>query len=790
MPDHDTTISTESTPGDAATRNEPFRRVGLRVRGIVQGVGFRPFVYQLAREHALEGWVRNQSDGVDIEVAGHAAEVRSFLEEFAGKAPPLARIVRMVVEERPFEALGAFRIVPSVAADSKSTLISPDVCTCPDCLRELLDPSDRRYRYPFINCTNCGPRYTIIRDIPYDRDKTTMAAFPMCPACRAEYDNPEDRRFHAQPNACPECGPRIWLEDEAGLRVAERDGALAAALRLLDEGRIVAVKGLGGFHLAVDATRPEAVARLRSRKVREEKPFAVMFPDIEAVRRYCRVSETERALLESIQRPIVLLEKRGDPVEDGVPPLAPAVAPRNRHLGSFLPYTPLHFLLFDGAPSRILVMTSGNQSDEPIAMTNEDARARLNGIADAFLMHDRDIHMRCDDSVIRVLSGKPRPIRRARGTIPVPVFLRKSGPAVLGVGAELKNTLCLTRRDEAFLSQHIGDLENLETLRSFEHLVEHLRRILEIEPVCIAHDLHPDYLSTQWALACKGTRILGVQHHHAHIASVVAERGVEGPVIGLALDGTGYGTDGTIWGGEILRVEGHRFERLGSLRKSLLPGGDRSIREPWRMAVSLLFSLDPEHAPESFGDFFARWPREKWAVILQMLAKRIQSPVTTSCGRLFDAVSALIGIRDRINYEGQAAIELEQAIEPDDAEYAGQILEEEGFITMDPLPMIRQLVTEARAGVARGVMAARFHNGMVSLLCRAAEAARSATGLERIALSGGVFQNATLSERLEARLAESGFEVLTHLEVPPNDACIALGQAHVAREWLEAGAPV
>lgn len=776
-----------STPvGQPGGDDVSLRRVALRVRGIVQGVGFRPFVYQLAREHGLGGWVRNQSDGVEIELAGDAARVQAFLDQFEENAPPLSRIVRMEVKDLPYEPSGAFTIVPSKAADSRATLISPDVCTCPDCLRELLDPEDRRYRYPFINCTNCGPRYTIIRDIPYDRDKTTMASFAMCPACRAEYEDPENRRFHAQPNACPVCGPKVWLEDATGRIVSERDVAVRDALALLDSGRIVAVKGLGGFHLAVDATQVDAVSRLRIRKVREDKPFAVMFRGVDAVRRYCRTGPEEEALLSSIERPIVLIERLDKPSETGAPPLAPAVAPGNRFLGCFLPYTPLHVLLFADAPGRVLVMTSGNQSDEPISMENEDARRRLRDIADAFLLHDRDIHMRCDDSVVRVVSGKPRPVRRARGYVPAPVFLRQEGPSVLGVGAELKNTLCLTRKDEAFLSQHIGDLENLETLRSFEHLVEHLERILEIEPVCIAHDLHPDYLSTQWALGRAGKRLLAVQHHHAHIASVLAERRIEEPVIGLALDGTGYGTDGTIWGGEILTVDGLRFERIGSLRPALLPGGDRSIREPWRMAVSILYALDPEHPEETFEDFFARWPREKWSVILQMLRKRVQSPVTTSCGRLFDAVSALVGIRDRINYEGQAAIELEQAIVPDSSEYTGEVRDEGGFILMDPLPMVSRVIEEVRRGVAPGVVAARFHNGMVSLLCEAARASRTATGLDRIALSGGVFQNVTLSAALESRLAALGFEVLTHVEVPPNDACIALGQAHVAREWIKA----
>ncbi|NTU49211.1 MAG: carbamoyltransferase HypF, partial [Syntrophobacteraceae bacterium] len=511
--------------------------------------------------------------------------------------PPLSRIVHLDVQDRPYTTLTGFRILESRADAARATLISPDTCTCADCLRELMDPRDRRYRYPFINCTNCGPRYTIIRDIPYDRDKTTMARFPMCAACMEEYHDPGNRRFHAQPNACSACGPHVWLEDGKGDLLWEKDEALHEVLRLLEAGATVAVKGLGGFHLAAKATDERAVSRLRKRKIREEKPFAVMFPHMDAVREHCLVSEEEEALLVSLQRPIVLLKRRDGGAH---PPIAPSVAPNNRHLGGFLPYTPLHHLLFDGPASGSLVMTSGNQSDEPIVMDNDDARERLKDIADFFLLHNRDIYMRCDDSVTRVIHDRPRPIRRARGYVPVPVFLRDAGAQVLGVGAELKNTVCLTRGKEAFLSQHVGDLENLETLRSFEHGIRHLQRILEIEPECIAHDLHPDYLSTQWALQRKDVPLLAVQHHHAHIASVAAEQHLSGPILGLAMDGTGYGSDGTIWGGEILLVDGDRFERLGHFRHLLLPGGNSAIKEPWRMALSTLWALAPDDAEEEF----------------------------------------------------------------------------------------------------------------------------------------------------------------------------------------------
>jgi hydrogenase maturation protein HypF len=761
------------------------RRALVHVHGIVQGVGFRPYIYQLAQKHRLGGWVRNESNGVEIEVAGQAEHVEAFLRDLPAQTPPLARIVRLEVSELAFSSYDSFTIIRSRSAQSRSALIAPDVCTCRDCLMELLDPRDRRYRYPFINCTNCGPRYTLIKDIPYDREKTTMAGFTMCPACRAEYDDPGNRRFHAQPNACWECGPQVWLQSASGRKLAERDEAVREAVRLLGEGAIIAIKGLGGFHLAVAATDDSAVSRLRGRKIREEKPFAVMFSDMEAIRRYCEVGEEEEALLTGLQRPIVLLGRRPEEAFDSPgPKIAPSVAPRNRSLGAFLPYTPLHFLLFDSSPYDALVMTSGNQSDEPIVMTNKEAAERLSGIADYFLFHDRDIYMRCDDSIARVVNRRVRSLRRARGHVPVPVFLGESMEPVLGVGAELKNTVCLTRKNEAFLSQHIGDLENLETLRSFEHVISHLQRILEIEPQCIVHDLHPDYLSTQWALERKDVPRLAVQHHHAHIASVVAENRISGPVLGLALDGTGYGSDGTVWGGEILRVDGSRFERLGHLRHVGLPGGNQAVKEPWRMALSYLWSLDESNPEPTFKDFLDRWPRDKQRVLIQMLERGVNTPLTSSCGRLFDAASALVGLRDRVTYEGQAAIEFEQVMEPDDGRYEGEARKEESLWILDPFPMMRELIEDVRRKRSAGIISARFHNGLVSLLIEAARRVGAETGLKRIALSGGVFQNAYLLERLETGLADHGFEVFSHVEVPSNDGCIALGQAYVGAKWL------
>jgi len=757
------------------------RTVRVLIKGIVQGVGFRPFVFQLAGRYGLNGWVRNQSDGVEIEASGPAESIAMFLHDLPRMAPPLARIIGLEVWERPLRRHDGFSIISSRANEARTTLISPDVCTCPDCLRELLDPRDRRYRYPFINCTNCGPRYTIIQDIPYDRGKTTMAAFAMCAACREEYEDPRNRRFHAQPNACWDCGPQLWLEDSGGRILARKDEALQRSIALLAEGSIVAVKGLGGFHLAVDAGQEAAVSRLRGRKIREEKPFAVMFPGIAAIRRCCRVSEEEALLLEGPQRPIVLLEKSLDGAQLII---APSVAPRNRLLGCFLPYTPVHHLLFQDGPLEALVMTSGNQSDEPIVMENDEAKRRLKNIADFFLLHDRDIHLRCDDSVARVQHRRPRLIRRARGYAPMPIFLEKPLPSVLAVGAELKNTICLTRRKEAFLSQHIGDLENLATLRSFELTIAHLKTILEIEPQCIAHDLHPNYLGTQWAEAQNGVPRIGVQHHHAHIAAVLAEATISGPVLGLALDGTGYGADGTIWGGEVLRVDGNHCDRLGHFRHAPMPGNDAAIREPWRMALSYLWGLERENVFDRFADILARWPAAKVKVIIQMLEKGLNTSLTSSCGRLFDAVSSLAGLRDAVAYEGQAAIELEQAMGDDAGRYRGELRTEQGMLILDPLPMIAEMVGDIRRKRDAGVISARFHRGIVSLLVDAAAAARDASGIDQIALSGGVFQNAYIAHHLHGELTARGFAVFTHQEAPPNDACISLGQAYVAAHRL------
>jgi hydrogenase maturation protein HypF len=769
----------ESLPEKAGEMN---RRVQIRIQGIVQGVGFRPHIFKLAQHYRLHGGVRNQADGVEIEASGQASDVEQFIQSALDQAPPLARIVTWDVKELPYESAPTFRILESSEDQPHTTLISPDVCLCNDCLAELRDPLDRRFRYPFTNCTNCGPRYSIIQDIPYDRCKTTMAAFSMCPACQREYDDPLDRRFHAQPNACWQCGPQIWLETPQGSILARKDEAILRAIEALSRGAIVAIKGLGGFHLAVLATDEPAVRRLRNRKIREEKPFAVMFDNLATIETYCQVSEEESRLLASFERPIVLMERRTGRAAPMVP-LASGVAPRNRLLGAFLPYTPLHYLLFEQADFNALVMTSGNRCDEPIVTRNAVARSQLSGIADFFLLHDREIHMRCDDSVVRFVNQAPRQIRRSRGYVPAPIFLSEGFPAVLGVGAELKSTVCITRHRQAFLSQHIGDLENLETLQCFEHSIEHLQRILHIEPELVVHDLHPDYQSTQWALSQTSKLRLAVQHHHAHIAAVLAERQLEGPILGLALDGTGYGTDGTIWGGELLRVDGDQCERLGHLRQVPLPGGNAAAREPWRMAVSNLWGLYQQRLEVESADFLARWPERNRRIVIQMLRQQLNAPPTSSCGRLFDAVAALIGVRDHNVYEGQAAVELEQLLEPDDRAYTGSIAKTNGTWILDPAPILLQIIRDVRAGVSRALISARFHNGLVQLLADAVVRVGGETGLERVALSGGVFQNAYLSTRLENLLASLGWEVFSHREVPANDACIALGQAYVGAHW-------
>jgi hydrogenase maturation protein HypF len=744
-------------------------RIRAEVQGIVQGVGFRPFVYQLARRLGLTGYVQNTSDGVLLEVEGPGQSTDSFFLDLREKAPPLAHISRL--QTRRIDSTGdkVFLIRESLAQATRTALISPDVAVCQDCLGEMFDPADRRYRYPFINCTNCGPRYTIITDVPYDRAKTSMKVFAMCPECEAEYHDPANRRFHAQPNACPVCGPQVTLLDELGQPVMTRE-AVRSAAELLRRGMILAVKGLGGFHLAVDATNERAVRRLRSRKQREEKPLAVMSPDLDAIRTYARVGPYDLAALTSIQRPIVLLESR-DPS-----PLAPGVAPDNKYIGAMLPYTPLHHLLLKGFQA--LVMTSGNLSEEPIAIDNDEALIRLTGMADYFLVHNRDIYLRSDDSVVRAGRTGMSQIRRSRGFVPVPVFLKRSLPPVLAVGGEMKSTVCLTKDDRAFVSQHIGDLENLQTLEFFELTIAHLRRILDIEPVAVALDLHPEYLSSKWALERAGVPLVKVQHHHAHVVSAMAEHHLEGEVIGVACDGTGYGDDGCIWGGEVLVADEKDFRRAGRLEYVPLPGGGAAIREPWRMALSWLEISFGTDAAGLDLEMLSRQDQDKLKLLRQVINRRIGSPLTSSLGRLFDAAAALVGLKDRVAFEGQAAMMLEMCCPEGFFEPYGFEVDREGEVqVLKPQAAIRDLVRDLASGRGREEISGRFHATVVAGLAETVRQVYRETGLMTVVLSGGCFQNRVLTRGLTSALVKMGLNVYTQSLVPVNDGGLSLGQA-------------
>jgi hydrogenase maturation protein HypF len=791
------------------------------VQGIVQGVGFRPFVYGQALRCGLAGFVLNDSTGVTIEIEGAHEALEAFEHALREQAPPLARIDTIAAEDMPAHGDTAFVIRHSQAGAERRALISPDTATCDDCLRELFDPHDRRYRYPFTNCTNCGPRFTIVRDVPYDRDKTTMRDFPMCPACQAEYDDPLDRRFHAQPNACPECGPQVrfevWRED-GGRQMTDdslpasivfrpssfADPITETAYRLA-AGAVLAIKGLGGYHLACDALHADAVARLRQRKHREAKPFALMAPDLETVRQLCDVSEAEAELLQSRRRPIVLLNQLPDC------PVAPGVAPNYTTLGVMLPYTPLHHLLLHdfaravgASRPAVLVMTSGNLSDEPIAYHDDDARARLAAIADGMLTHNRAIHMRCDDSVVRSAARGEQIFRRSRGYAPEPIPLPFEVPVpLLAVGGHLKNTFCLAKGRQAFVSHHIGDLENLETLTSFREGIAHFQRLFDIAPHAVAYDLHPEYLATKEALAMgraalvdtseyHGDRqletgncqLIGVQHHHAHIASVMAEHGLDGPLIGVAADGTGYGSDGAIWGCEIMAADMRGFERLAHLAYVPLPGGEQAVRQPWRVAAAYLAQACGDDFLNLDIPFVQQLDRARWRVLAQMIARTINSPPASSLGRLFDAVAALLGLHGEVVYEGQAAIELEMQAAPDERVYPFEI-HSGSPAALDVTPLIRAIVEDIQRGVAVPQIAGRFHRSVAELLAGACQHARERTGMNMVALSGGVFQNRLLLELLLARLEALGFQVFLNRRVPPNDGGLSFGQLAVAAATLQ-----
>lgn len=771
--------------------------VKINITGIVQGVGFRPFVYGLAKRYELKGWVRNTSAGVDIEIDGEKNVVAAFIKALRNEAPPLSRIDELNVSFQAANGFRSFDILHSAAVAGAFQPISPDVSICPDCLRELFDQSDRRYRYPFINCTNCGPRFTIIKDIPYDRPKTTMAPFRMCPECEREYTDPLDRRFHAQPVACPVCGPKVWLET-GGNEVGRLNSATGDATKLFTEaairetrmllagGKIIAIKGLGGFHLACDATDAGAVSELRRRKLRVDKPFALMMPDIEAIQQHCFVDAAERELLQSGARPIVLLERKPDSS------IARQCAPGQDSLGVMLPYTPLHYLLLEkekGFP-QALVMTSGNLSEEPIATENNEARTRLASLADAFLMHDRDIHIRCDDSVVRAClehqsstirrKSESYPIRRSRGYAPFPVKLPWEVHPLLATGPELKNTFCITNKNYAFLSHHIGDMENYETLQSFEQGIIHYERMFRVKPEAIAYDLHPDYLSTRYALQrseLENIQTVAVQHHHAHIAACMAEHGLDGsqPVIGLAFDGTGYGEDGAIWGGEILLADYSSFDRVYHLEYIPLPGGDASIKKPARTALALLWSLgmdwDDRLAP------VAEHAENERAILRTQLERKVNTPFTSSMGRLFDAAAALAGLRQTVNYEAQAAIEFE-ALAAHDEKGMYPFEWERGIIHIRS--GVEALVTDVLSGIPTPVIAARFHNGLARLGLEICQDLRVAKNINEVVLSGGVWQNITLLRRTLSLLQQAGFVVYIHHQVPTNDGGLSLGQAAIA----------
>lgn len=750
-------------------------RKAIDLTGIVQGVGFRPYVYRLANECGLTGLIANTPAGVSIEVQGDVEAVERFLERLPKEIPPLAKITGIAPRDVEVRQETEFRIKASNTRAAAKALISPDVSVCEDCLRELMNPRDRRFLYPFINCTNCGPRFTIIRDIPYDRARTSMAKFTMCAACQSEYENPASRRFHAQPNACWDCGPQVALlgADGARMDVAE---SIREAARLLQQGAVVAIKGLGGFHLACDAQNEKAVGKLRERKRRVDKPFAIMVRRVEDAARMCVADELSKKMMSSFERPIVLLPRRAEVA------YVPGLAPGNRYWGLFLPYTPLHHLLFQSGKFEALVMTSGNLSEEPIAIDNDEAVRRLNRIADAFLVHDREIVRRCDDSVVRVAAGQPQRLRRSRGFVPVPVQLEKESQAVLAVGGELKNTVCVVRGSEAFLSQHVGDLENLESYRFFEESVEHLQRILESAPKVIAHDLHPDYFSTKWAQERTGVELVGVQHHHAHVAACMAENHLDGKVIGIALDGSGYGTDGAIWGGEVLVADYSGFERAGHFEYVPLPGGAAAIHEPWRMAVSYLAKHFGKNVEKLGLPFLAEIDSRKLGVVLQMMEGEINSPRTSSCGRLFDAVAALVGLRGTVNFEAQAAIELEMAAldSGSEAAYPLDLNLRGGVWEIGTKSLFEWLVRDIQKKASVAEISRKFHNGVALVLVEAAEKIREKTELSRVCLSGGCFLNAVLLETMIAEMKERSFEVFFHTEVPAGDGGISLGQAVIA----------
>lgn len=738
----------------------------MEVNGIVQGVGFRPFIHKLVKQYNLTGWVKNTSSGVIIEVEGKKEVLQNFFDDIKDKSPKLSEIEKISFEfYENLKEYEGFEIIKSTDDNEKFTLISPDVCICDDCLKELFSSDDRRYRFPFINCTNCGPRFTIIKDIPYDRDKTTMNVFPMCSECKREYKDIENRRYHAQPDCCYECGPRLIFYDASGKEI---DGdSISMAKDILKKGKILAVKGLGGIHLACDAKNIDAVFELRKRKHRDEKPFALMCRDVETVKKWCYLSDSEMKLLTSHKRPIVLLKKKGDDLKH--------ISLDNNNYGVMLPYTPIHYLLLDDEIDT-LVMTSGNLSDIPIIYKNHEALEGLMGVADAFLLNNRDINIRCDDSLMMVFEGREYPFRRSRGYVPFPIKVETNLGQVLGCGAEQKASFAVTKENYVFISQHIGDLKNIETLKHYEDQIEHFKKLFRIEPQKIVCDLHPDYMSTNYAEEQsqeKKIPIVYVQHHHAHMTSCMADNNLNNKVIGIIWDGTGYGTDGGIWGGEFLIGDYSSFTREGTIMPVILPGGDKSIKDIYRIGYSLINA--------SIGFIPEKYKKTDDAdEIIRMIEKGFNCPEATSIGRLFDGIAAIHGIKDRASYEGQGAIKLESCCIDTDDSYSFNIISNEGLLVFDWRKMIKQILDDSENGMEVGIMSAKFINTLVKMAVEMTEKLSAKYGIKDIVLSGGVFQNRYLLEKIKGSLSDHGFNVYNHRRVSTNDEGISLGQVMIA----------
>jgi len=753
----------------------------LEISGMVQGVGFRPFLFVLAEKYLLKGEVSNTSSGVCALVEGSNENIEKFTHDIRHKNPLLASVTAIEIFDSVVHDFKSFQIVKSMASASRATLISPDVTVCKDCLAEMRDPQNRRYGYPFINCTNCGPRYTIIEDIPYDRPKTSMKQFKMCTQCQQEYDNPLNRRFHAQPNACPECGPAVFLTDNKGNWVTQdSQETIALAGQYLSQGKIVAVKGLGGFHIACDAANPVAVKTLRTRKNRPHKPFALMAKSVSALLDHLHVGEQEKNLIESFHRPIVLLKKK-ETQTHGMDKIAQNVAPCNKSLGVMLPYTPLHYLLLEKGP-QILVMTSGNRSGEPLSIENEDAIDAFSHIADYFLLHNRDIYFRADDSIARVQAGRPRFIRRSRGYAPLPVQLNHTLPKILGCGAGLKNTVCLTRENQVFLSQHIGDMDNVKGYEFFQTSIDHLKQIFDVQPDIIAHDMHPGYMSTDYAQSLTHVKKVAIQHHHAHAAACMAENNLDEPVIAITLDGTGYGPDNTIWGGEILLATKIKFKRKAHLSHLAMPGGDKAVLEPWRMAASALYRTFGMDFLNLEIPYIRQMDKEKLRFVCRMMQKNLNSPLTSSAGRWFDAVSSL---RHKITHESQAAMELEAVADEGPARgiYRFDLIQPQRTdapLEISLLPCINQIIEALKQDLRVGTISLKFHHTLVQAFSAAAVRISKKTGIQKAVLSGGVFNNDIILNAMIHCLEENNLKVYTHTQVPTGDGGICLGQAVVA----------